>query len=37
MFFAAKEREALFSPQKQDMGLTMVQIMTSLLQNSGSN
>ena len=34
IFFAAKDREALYSQQKQDWGLTVVQIMNSLLPNS---
>ena len=37
IFFAAKDREALYSRQKQDWELTVAQIMSSLLQNSGSN
>ena len=32
LFFAAKEGEALFSQQKQDLELTVAQIMNSLLQ-----
>ena len=36
-YFAAKDGEALYSQQKQDWELTMVQIMNSLLQNSDSN
>ena len=35
IFFAAKEGEALYGQQKQ--GLTVVQIMNSLLQNSDLN
>ena len=35
--FAAKDGEALYSPQKQDQELTMAQIMNSLLPNSGLN
>ena len=35
IFFVAKDREALYSQQKQDLELTVVQIMSSLLQNSG--
>ena len=31
MFFAAKDEEALYSQQKQDLELTMAQIMSSLL------
>ena len=34
IFFAAKDGESLYSQQKQDWELTMVQIMNSLLQNS---
>ena len=34
MFFAAKDREDLYSQQKQDMEPTMAQIMNSLLPNS---
>ena len=37
MLFAAEDREALYSQQKQDLELTMAQIMSSLLQNSGLN
>ena len=33
-FFAAEDGEALYSQQKQDRELTVVQIMNSLLQNS---
>ena len=36
-FFAAEDREALYSQQKQDWELTMAQIMNSLLQNSDLN
>ena len=32
-FFAAKDREALYSQQKQDWELTVAQIMNSLLPN----
>ena len=35
IFFAAKDREALYSQQKQDQELTVAQIMNSLLPNSG--
>ena len=35
IFFAAEDGEALYSQQKQDLELTMAQIMSSLLQNSG--
>ena len=34
IFFAAKDGEALYSQQKQDQELTVVQIMNSLLSNS---
>ena len=34
IFFAAKDGEALYSQQKQDQGLTVAQIMNSLLPNS---
>ena len=37
IFFAAKDGEALYSQQKQDQELTVVQIMNSLLQNSYLN
>ena len=37
IFFAAKHGEALYSHQKQDQGLTVAQIMNTLLQNSESN
>ena len=33
IFFAAKDGEAIYSPQKQDQELTMAQIMNSLLEN----
>ena len=35
--FAAKYREALYSQQKQEQGLTVAQIINSLLQNSDLN
>ena len=35
LFFAAKNGEALCSQQKQNLELTVAQIMNSLLQNSG--
>ena len=35
IFFVAEDGEALYSQQKQDLELTVVQIMSSLLQNSG--
>ena len=34
IFFAAKDGEALYSQQKQDLELTVAQIMNSLLLNS---
>jgi len=37
IFFAAKDGEALYSWQKQDLELTVVQIMSSLFQNSNLN
>ena len=37
IFFAAKDGEALYSQQKQDMELTVAQIMSPLLQQSGLN
>ena len=37
IFFAAKHEEALYSQQKQDWGLTVAQIMNSLLPNSDLN
>ena len=37
MFFAAKDGEALYSQQKQDLELTVAQIMNSLLQNLDLN
>ena len=35
MFFAFQDGEALYSQQKQDAELTVAEIMSSLLQNSG--
>ena len=35
--FAAKDRESLYSQQKQDQALTVAQIMNSLLANSDLN
>ena len=35
--FAAEDGEALYSQQKQDLELTLAQIMSSLLQNPGLN
>ena len=37
IFFAGKDGEALYSQQKQDQGLTVAQIMNSLLPNSDLN
>ena len=37
IFFAAKDGEALYSQQKQDLELTVAQIMNSLLPNSDLN
>ena len=37
IFFAAKDREDLYSQQKQDQELTVAQIMNSLLPNSDLN
>ena len=37
IFFAAVDGEALYSQQKQDLELTVAQIMNSLLQNSDLN
>ena len=37
MFFAAKDGKFPYSLQKQYLELTMAQIMSSLLQNSGLN
>ena len=34
IFFAEEDGEALYNQQKQDLELTMAQIMNSLLQNS---
>ena len=36
-FFVAKDREAVYSQQKQDLELTVAQIMNSLLPNSDFN
>ena len=36
-FFAAEDGEALYSQQKQDLQLSVAQIMNSLLQNSSLN
>ena len=37
IFFAAEDGEALYSQQKQDWVLTVVQILNSLLPNSDLN
>ena len=37
IFFAAEDGEALYSQQKQDLELTVAQIISSLLQNAGLN
>ena len=37
ILFAAKDEEALYSQQKQDRELTVIQIMNSLLPNSEFN
>ena len=37
IFFAAKDGEALYSQQKQDLELTVAQIMNTLLPNSDLN
>ena len=37
IFFAAEDGEALYSQRKQELELTVAQIMIYLLQNSGSN
>jgi len=37
IFFAAREEEALYSQQKQDLELTVAPIMNSLLPNSDLN
>ena len=37
VLFAAEDGEALYSQQKQDPELTVAQIISSLLQNSGLN
>ena len=36
-FFAAKDGEALYSQQKQDLELSVAQVMSSVLKNSGLN
>ena len=37
VFFAAKDGEALYSQQKQDLELTVAHIISSILQNSDLN
>ena len=37
IFFAAEDAEALYSQQKQDLELTVAQVMNSLLPNSDLN
>ena len=37
VFFAVNDGEALHSQQKQDLELTVAQIMSSLMQNLGLN
>ena len=37
IFFVAKDREGLYSQQKQDQELTVAQIMNSFLPNSDIN
>ena len=37
IFFAAEEGEALYCQQKQDLELTVAQIMSSVLQNTDLN
>ena len=37
VFFAVKDGNTLYSQQKQDLELTLAQIMSSLLQNPGLN
>ena len=37
MFFAAKDGEALYSQQEQDLEMTVAQTMSPLLQNSVLN
>ena len=36
-FFAAKDGEALYSQQKEDLEMTVAQIISSLQKNSGLN
>ena len=37
MFFVAEDGEALYSQQKQNLELAVAQIISSLLQNAGSD
>ena len=37
IFFAVEDGEALYSQQKQDLELTVAQLISSLLQNLGFN
>ena len=37
MFFVAEDEKILYSQLKQDMELTLAQLISSLLQNSGLN
>ena len=37
IFFVAGDGEVLYSQQKQDLELNVAQIISSLLQNAGSN
>ena len=37
ILFAAEDGEALYSQQKQDLELTLAQLMSSLVQNLDSN
>ena len=37
IFFTTEDGKGLYSQQKQDLQLTVAQIMSSLLQNSGLN
>ena len=37
MFFVVKDEETLYSQQKQDLELTVAQVMSSVLTNAGLN
>ena len=37
LFFAVKDEETLYSQQKQDLELSVAQVMSSVLKNSGLN